>query len=122
MPVLGATSWQAYAERCAVIKGTLGCCVFDVHSVQSLAHWGTAPAADRMAQQGAALLNSMNEATRALGLGAATAEGTVSTANHHLLVHLVPGHPGIAVHLVVQASAGNLTLARMQLERIQAPN
>ena len=34
----------------------------------------------------------------------------------------VPGHPGVALHLVLQAHGTNLTLARMQLERIAAPD
>jgi hypothetical protein len=46
---------------------------------------------------------------------------TLSTSGHHLIVRPVPGHPGVAVHLVLLASAGNLTLARMQLERVEAP-
>jgi hypothetical protein len=36
------------------------------------------------------------------------------------LVRLVPGHPGIAVHLVLSSST-NLTLAKLQLERISPP-
>jgi hypothetical protein len=63
----------------------------------------------------------MNDASRALGLGPARAEASVSTTSHHLLLRPVPGHPGVAVHVVVSATTGNLTLARMQLERIEAP-
>jgi hypothetical protein len=121
MPVPGGTRWQAYAERCAVIKGTVACCVFDTHSMKPLAHTGGPPSPERLAQQGAVLLEAMSESSRALGLGPARAEASVSTQSHHLLLRPVPGHPGVAVHLVVQASTGNLTLARMQLERIEAP-
>jgi hypothetical protein len=63
----------------------------------------------------------MADATRALGLGANRPEASISTQSHHLLLRPVPGHPGVAVHLVIQASTGNLMLARMQLERIEAP-
>jgi hypothetical protein len=121
MPVPGGTSWQAYADRCALIKGTLSCCVFDLHSSKPLAHAGGQPPADRMAQQGALLLGQMTEVARAMGLGGGRAEATLSTTSHHLLLRPVPGHPGIAVHLVLLASTGNLTLARMQLERIEPP-
>jgi hypothetical protein len=121
MPVPGGTRWQAYADRCAIIKGTLSCCVFDTHSTQPLAHAGGAPTAERLAQQGTALLSAMSDASRALGLGQARAEASISTASHHLLLRPVAGHPGVAVHLVLQASTGNLTLARMQLERIEPP-
>lgn len=121
MPVPGGTRWQSYAERCATIKGAVACCIFDTHSVQVLAYTGGPPAAERLAQQGTVLLGAMNDASRALGLGPARSEASVSTQAHHLLLRPVPGHPGVAVHLVIQASTGNLTLARMQLERIEPP-
>ena len=121
MPVPGTTSWKTYVDRCALIKGTISCCVFDTHSLQIMAASGGPPAADRLAQQGAALLSAMNDASRALGLGPARAEASISTTSHHLLLRPVPGHPGVALHQVLQASAGNLTLARMQLERVEPP-
>ena len=121
MPVPGGTRWQSYADRCALIKGTMSCCVFDMHSSQTLASAGGPPAAERLALQGSALLATMGDAARALGLGQAKAEAAISTGGHHLLIRPVPGHPGVAVFLVILASAGNLTLARMQLERIESP-
>lgn len=121
MPVPGATSWKTYVDRCALIKGAISCCVFDTHSMQVMAAAGGPPTADRLAQQGAALLSAMNDASRALGLGPARAEASISTTSHHLLLRPVPGHPGVALHLVLQASAGNLTLARMQVERVEPP-
>jgi hypothetical protein len=121
MPTPGGTAWQDYADRCARIKGCVAACVFDVHSMQTLASAGNLPSAERLAQQGATLLAQMNDATRALGLGSARAEASISTPSHHLILRPVPGHPGVALHLVVQASLGNLTLARMQLERTEAP-
>ena len=121
LPVPGGTQWQTYVDRCALIKGTQSACVFDTHSMHVMAHAGGAPAPDRMAQQGAALLSAMNDASRALGLGPARAEAGISTTSHHLLLRPVPGHPGVALHLVLLASASNLTLARMQIERVEPP-
>ncbi len=121
MPVPGATLWQTYVDRCALIKGALGCCVFDLHSARALAHAGANVAADRLAQQGATLLGHMGDTARALGLGGGHAEATLSTTSHHLLLRPVPGHPGIALHLLLSGGSGNLTLARMQLERIEPP-
>ncbi len=114
--------WLAYAERCAQIKGAVACCVFDLQSLQPLAHAGGPPSAARLAQQGAAALAGLADAARALGLPGNPGEATVSLAGHHLLLRPVPGHAGIALHLVLLASTGNLTLARMQLERITAPH
>lgn len=122
MPVPGSSGWQVYAQRCALIKGVQACCVFDMHSMAVMASSGDAPAPDRLARQGAALLATMLDASRALGLGPTQPEASISTAHHHLLLRPVPGHPGVALHLVLQAHGGNLTLARMQLERIAAPD
>jgi hypothetical protein len=122
MPVPGASGWEAYAQRCALIKGVQACCVFDMHSMAVMAFAGDSPAPERLARQGAALLASMLDASRALGLGPTQPETHISTAHHHLLLRPVPGHPGVAMHLVLQAHGSNLTLARMQLERISAPN
>lgn len=121
MPIAGGTSWQDYVDRCMSIKGSVGCCVFDIHGAKPLAHAGVAPSAERLAHQGANLLISALDSSRALGLGSSQPEMTLSTSGHHLIVRPIPGHPGIAVHLVLLASAGNLTLARMQLERVEAP-
>ena len=122
MPKVGGTmGWQAYADRCLLIKGASACCVFDVHTSQTLAAASGPPSAERLAQQGTVLLGQINEAARALGLGQARAEATISTSTHHLILRPVPGHPGVALHLVISAISGNLTLARMQLERIEPP-
>lgn len=122
MPVPGTSGWAAYVQRCALIKGVQACCVFDMHSMAVMASSGEAPAPERLARQGAALLASMLDASRALGLGPTQPEASISTAHHHLLLRAVPGHPGVALHLVLQAHGANLTLARMQLERIAAPD
>lgn len=121
MPVPGSTRWQAYADRCGLIKGAVSCCVFDTHTMQPLASSGGPPSADRMAQQGTILLAAMSDASRALGLGPASAEASASTQSHHLLLRPVPGHPGVALHMIISATTGNLMLARMQLERIEPP-
>lgn len=121
MPRAGGTLWQPYAEGCMAVKGALACCVFDLHTLQALAFAGGPPTAERLAQQGATLLSQMNEAARALGLGAARADASISTSNHHLLLRHVHGHPGVAVHIVVSAVTGNATLARMQLDRVEPP-
>jgi hypothetical protein len=121
MPSPGGTQWQGYVDRCMAIKGTVSCCVFDIHGAKPLAYAGGVPPAERLAQQGAHLLTSALDGSRALGLGSSQPELALSTSGHHLILRPIPGHPGVAVHIVLLASAGNLTLARMQLERIEAP-
>jgi hypothetical protein len=122
-PALPAADWRGYAARCGVIKGVVSACVFDVRLMVPLASLGHTATPERLAQQGAALLSVMNEAPRALGMstGAGGAEGVVTVAGYHLLVRPVPGHPGVAVHLVLTAGPGAATLALMQLERVPSP-
>jgi hypothetical protein len=121
------TDWRGYAVRCGAIKGVVTCCVFDVRRMLPLASLGHTATPERLAQQGAALLSVMNEAPRALGMTSPQAsdispvEGVVSVPGYHLLVRPVPGHPGVAVHLVLTAGPGAATLARMQLERVPSP-
>jgi hypothetical protein len=85
-----------------------------------VAHTGPPAQATKLAEQGAKLLKAMAEATQAVGLAALPSDGSVTAAGHHLLVRPVPGHPGMALHLVLAGTA-NLTLAKMQLERIHPP-
>ncbi|MEO5735637.1 MAG: hypothetical protein ABIN96_01460, partial [Rubrivivax sp.] len=121
MPVPGATRWQSYVDRCMVIKGSTACCVFDLHSMKPLAHTGHGPAPERLAQQGSILLTQAADAARALGLGSSRPEASFGIGGHHLLLMPVSCHPGVAVFLVIQASTGNPSLARMQLQRLEAP-
>ena len=121
MPVPGATRWQDYVDRCALIRGVLSCCVFDLHSLKPLAHAGGAPTGERLAEQGSILLAEMVDVARALGLGATRPEAAITAGQYHLLLRPVMGHPGIALHLVLNATQANLTLARMQLERVAPP-
>jgi hypothetical protein len=112
--------WQAYVDSCSLLKGALACCAFDTLSMHPLAHTGPAAQAPVLAEQGAKLLKAMAEAARAVGLAAVPSDGAVTAGGHHLLVRPVPGHPGTALHLVLAGTA-NLTLAKMQLERINPP-
>lgn len=119
-PVAEVNPWQAYVDSCGLLKGAIACCAFDTLAMHPLAHTGPAGPAATLAAQGSKLLKAMAEATQAIGLSNTPAEGTVTAGGQHLLVRPVPGHPGIALHLVLAGTA-NLTLAKMQLERISPP-
>lgn len=120
-PPSAAQRWSDYAHRCAAIKGVVSCCVFDLRSQLALAHAGGQPGGEKLAIQGGLLIDAIANAAESLALGHAPPEAAISIGQQHLLLHPVPGHPGIVVHLVLQASANNLTLARMQLERVLVP-
>ena len=117
--------WAEYAQRCAALRGVVSCCVFDLPSQQPLAHAGGAPAAQVLAVQGSLLMQWMNEAAHAVGLplgpGMVLPEAALSFGRHHLLLRPVPGQPGLVLHVVLQASSANLTLARLQLDRVALP-
>ncbi len=122
MPNPGATPWAAYMRRCGHIKGVVAACVFDAHTGSVIsAVGGPVPSPERLALQGMALLTQAGHAARALGVAAAEPDIAISAGQHHLLVRPVPGHPGVALHLMLSADTGSLTLARMHLERIESP-
>lgn len=112
--------WGDYAQRCAAVKGVVAVCVFDMQTQRPLAHGG-AIGPDRLSEQGRLMLEALADSTRTLGLGSDLPEAAVSVGQNHLLLKPIPGHPGVVLHLVLQASTSNLTLARMQLERVAAP-
>ena len=116
-----AALWADYVQRCAAVKGAVSGCVFEIATQRPLAHAGGAPLPDRLATQGALLLDAMATAARSLGLGAAPPEAALSFGSQHLLLRPVPGHPGVVLHLALQGTGNALTLARMQLERIAPP-
>ncbi len=110
--------WKAYLSQCSAIKGLISACVFDFRAERALAHVGSRPGPDRLVAQGAALFAAMAESSRALGLGHAQPDASITLTGHHLLLHPLPGHPGIVLHAVLDASSANLPLARMQLQRV----
>ena len=110
--------WETYLQACSSVKGLVSACVFDFRSARALGHIGARPDPDRLVAQGIALFSAMAESGRALGLGPAQPDAAITLTAHHLLLHPLPGHPGIVLHAVLDASAANLTLARMQLQRV----
>lgn len=112
--------WARYAQQCGSLKGMISCCVFDLRTQRALAHAGARPGPEQLVAQGTALAQAMSRASQALGLGHAQPDAAITLAGHHLVLHPLPGCPGIVLHLVLDASIANLTLARMQLVRLEA--
>ena len=110
--------WDGYLAACSGIKGLVSACVFDFRTAKALAHNGAKPDPERLVAQGLQLYSAMAESSRALGLGVAQPDAAITLTGHHLLLHPLPGHPGIILHAVLDASIANLTLARMQLQRV----
>lgn len=117
---LSPARWADYLQACAAIKGLMAACVFELRSGQALAQHGTRPGAQALVSEGLRLFGAMASASRGLGLGPALPDAAITLTGYHLLLHPLPGHPGIVLHAVLDASTANLMLARMQLQRIDA--
>jgi hypothetical protein len=112
--------WDDYLRACMGIKGLVSACIFDFRTARTLAHHGSKPETDKLLQQGLHLFGTLAESSRHLGLGPAQPDAAITLTGHHLLLHPLPGHPGIILHAVLDAQIANLTLARMQLQRVDS--
>ena len=113
-----AALWADYVKRCADIKGIVECCVFDIDLQRSLAHSGTQRMADRLAAKGAMLHAAMSDSATVLGLDPASPDAAITLDKHYLLLRPMPGHPRVALHMVIDRSHGNIGLTRAQLHQI----
>jgi hypothetical protein len=107
-----------YVRKCAELKGIVSCCVFELSTQRTLVHAGGKPGPAALASHGASLMASMAEASTALHLGGAAPDAAITLGGHHLLLRAVPGRRGLAMHAVLDKSQANLTLARLQLQRL----
>ena len=110
--------WPAYVRECAALPGMLSCCVFDLASERPLAHAGNRPGPAALAAQGAAMYEALCHSARTLGLAPGQPEMALTLAEHHLILHPLAQHPGLALHAVLDAHLANLTLVRMKLHRL----
>jgi hypothetical protein len=110
--------WQAYVRQCIDITGMISCCVFELGTQRTLAHAGSRPGPASLATQGAALHEAANTAAKAMGLTVAAPDLSVTLNDHHLIVRAIAGHPGLALHAVLDSHAANLMLVKMKLQRL----
>lgn len=107
-----------YVEQLCKLNGLLDCCVFEAASGRSIAHAGSASESSGLAAAGASLLAAITRAGHRLGLEAGWPEATITLASRHLVLRTVPGHPHLVLHAVLDKSNSNLTLARLQIQRM----
>jgi hypothetical protein len=115
-----STLLQRYVQQLIELTGMVSVCVFELSSGRDVAHAGSSPAAPDLALQGAELIASISSTCRTLGLGHTIPEAAITLGAHHLLLRPVPKHPGLALHAVLDKSHANLTLARLQVQRMDA--
>jgi len=109
-----------YVRLLADLPGVVSCCVFDVQNARPLVHAGARPGPEELAANGSAMLAALGTASRTLGLGHALPEAAVTLGAHHLVLRGVPKHPGVALHAVLDKTHANLTLARLQIGRMDS--
>ena len=109
-----------YVQQLAELPGMVSCCVFDIASGLEVTHAGASPGAADLAMHGKALLAGMSASSRSMGLGHTLPEAAITLGSHHLLLRAVPGHPGLALHAALDKTNANLTLARLQVQRMDS--
>ncbi len=119
-PAASASVIDRYVHQIGELAGMVSCCVFELSNGRALAHAGASPGADDLATHGTELLASIAGTCRAMGLGHAIPDVAITLGAHHLLLRAVPKHPGLALHAVLDKTHANLTLARLQVQRMDA--
>lgn len=111
---------ERYVRQVSELPGMASCCVFDVATGADIAHAGASPGAADLALHGKTLLAGMSASSRSMGLGHLLPEAAITLGSHHLLLRGLPGHPGLALHAALDKMQANLTLVRLQLQRLDA--
>jgi hypothetical protein len=109
-----------YVNQLIELTGMVSVAVFDTATGRGIVHAGARPGLAELGQHGAALLAAMTQSSRSLGMGHSLPEAAITLGTHHLLLRAVPHHPGLALHAVLDKTHANLTLARLQIGRMDA--
>jgi hypothetical protein len=107
-----------YVHQLSELNGMVSCCIFELASGRQVAHAGASPSADDLATNGAELMASITATCRALGLGHALPDAAITLGAHHVILRPVPKSPALALHAVLDKATANLTLARLQIQRM----
>jgi len=117
-PQLTDSPLARYVNQLIELTGMVSVAIFDTATGRALLHAGARPGADELGQHGAALLAAMTQTSRTLGMGHSLPEAAITLGTHHLLLRALPHHPGLALHAVLDKTHANLTLARLQILRM----
>ena len=109
---------DVYVHQICELNGVVGCCVFDIGSGLPVASSGSGAPPAELARHGRTLLKAMGSSSRTLGLGHTLPDAAITLGSHHLLLRSVDKHSGMALITVLDRTNANLTLARLQIERL----
>jgi hypothetical protein len=115
-----STLIERYVRQVSELNGVISCCVFETQSGHPIAHAGASPGSAALGSYGSELLTAMMNVSRGLGFGHGLPEAAITLGSHHLLLRAVPKNAGLAMHAVLDKTSANLTLARLQLMRMDA--
>ena len=115
-----STLIERYVRQVSELNGVVSCCVFETQSGHPIAHAGASPGSVALGSYGSELLTAMMNVSRGLGFGHGLPEAAITLGSHHLLLRAVPKNAGLAMHAVLDKTSANLTLARLQLMRMDA--
>ncbi|MDH3208950.1 MAG: hypothetical protein OEM00_00850 [Burkholderiaceae bacterium] len=118
--VTPSSNLERYVRQISEIKGVVSCCVFDLAKVRSEASAGEHPNADSLTRSGAALMSSIGSVGRSLGFGQTPPGAAITLGAHYLVLRPLTKRPGLVLHAVLDKSHADLTLARLQIERLDA--
>ena len=107
-----------YVQQVHKLNGMLDACVFEASNGRSLAHAGSAPDPDTLGSVGSGLIASITRAALRLQLTAELPDAAITLDARHLILRPVPRHPGLILHAVLDKEHANLTLARLQIQRL----
>jgi hypothetical protein len=107
-----------YVEQVCKLGGVIECCVFESASGKHIAHSGSEHDAESLASAGATLLVAAARAGRRLRVSTETIDAAITLDTRHLILRAVPGHPEMMLHAVLDKDNTNLTLARLQIQRL----
>ena len=107
-----------YVAQLMRLNGMLCACVFESNSGFSLAHAGGGPEADTLGSVGSGLLASVTRAALRLQDGAALPDAAITLDARHVVLRAVPQHPGLVLFALLDRQQANLTLARLQIQRM----
>ena len=117
-PAVADPVLATYLRKCGELKGMVSCCVFELATQRTVGHTGARPGPAGLAAHGASLMASMAEAAHALNLGDAAPDAAITLGAHHVILRTVPARRGLAMHAVLDKALANLTLVRLQLQRL----
>ncbi len=107
-----------YVEQLHKLNGMLDCCVFEIASGRQIAHAGEMLDPESLASAATTLLGAIVRTGRRLGLAAELPDAAITLDARHLLLRPVPRHPELMLHAVLDKHHANLTLARLQIQRM----